>query len=313
MRLIMMGTGGFAVPTFRALLESRHDVLALVTRPARPVHGRRKEPHNPMLEEARQQGAHVLQPETANCDEARSELASLQADLLVVCDYGEILKPATLAVAKQGGINLHASLLPKYRGAAPINWAIYHGEEETGVTVIHMTPGLDAGPCIAQSRMEIGPDETAPEVETRLAARGAELVCAVVDRLEAGQAQPVEQDTQQATRAPRLKKSDGQVAWSRTAEQIKNQVRAFKPWPQTYTFLNREGREPLRLILHRVAVQMGDAPVPAGTVLRADDELLVATGEDLLRILEIQPAGKRVMSAEEFLRGHAIEPGERFG
>src|SRR6185295_7456792 len=150
-------------------------------------------------------GLPVLAPESINTDEARADLARFAPDLLVVCDYGQLLSPATLAVAGLGGINLHGSLLPKYRGAAPINWAMYHGERETGATVIHMTPQLDAGPSIAQAKTSIGPDETAVELEPRLAALGAPLVLESIELLRAGKAKPILQDAAQATRAPRLK------------------------------------------------------------------------------------------------------------
>jgi methionyl-tRNA formyltransferase len=165
----------------------------------------------------------------------------------VVCDYGQILAPATLATARRGGVNLHGSLLPKYRGAAPINWAIYHGETESGVTVIHITPQIDAGPCIAQARTAIGPDETAAELEVRLAELGAGLMCEAIDLLEEGRQQALPQDAALAGKAPRLKKSDGLIDWRRPAAAIKNHVRAMEPWPKTYTFWHRCDGPPLRL------------------------------------------------------------------
>jgi methionyl-tRNA formyltransferase len=208
---------------------------------------------------------------------------------------------------------LHASLLPKYRGAAPINWAIYQGETETGVTVIHITPRVDAGPAIAQARTPIGPDETAADLEPRLAELGAPLVIGAIAAIESGTERPIEQDPAQATRAPRLKKELGAVDWTRSAAAIKNQARALQPWPKTYTFWQREGSEPLRLILDRVHVEPGASGRP-GTVLEASgDRLVIATGEGGLAIDAIQPAGKRVLSAGEFLRGYPVQLGERFG
>ena len=153
-----------------------------------------------------------------------------------------------------GGVNLHASLLPKYRGAAPINWAIYHGETETGVTVIHMTPQIDAGPCIAQARVAIGPDETAAELEPRLAELGARLICETIDLLEAGRVEAIPQDAALASKAPRLKKTDGLIDWSRPAAAIKNHIRAMEPWPKTYTFWHRPDGPPVRLILGPASV-----------------------------------------------------------
>ncbi len=194
MRLVMMGTGPFAVPTFRGLIASSHVVAALVTRPDRPAHRREKTPVNPMREVARQHGLKVFEPESINSPEAQAQLRELAADLFVVCDYGQILARETLTLARHGGINLHASLLPKYRGAAPINWAIYHGETETGVTVIHMTPQLDAGPSLVQHRTPIGPTETAPELEVRLAEIGSKAVLEAIDKLVRGESGGIVQD-----------------------------------------------------------------------------------------------------------------------
>jgi methionyl-tRNA formyltransferase len=313
MRLIMMGTGPFAVPTFRRLLESRHEIPLLVTRPARPVHGKTQAEVNPMRELAQQRGLRVFEPEGINSDEARAELAKHQPDLFVVCDYGQILQPETLTIARLGGINLHASLLPKYRGAAPINWAIYHGDLETGVTVIHMTPKVDAGPAIAQARISIGLNDTAAELEPRLAELGAPLVLKAIDDLEAGKAEPISQNPDLATRAPRLKKSDGQIDWSRSAQAIKNQIRAMQPWPKSYTYWQRPGGESLRLIIESVEVLPGGVGHP-GEILEATGEaLVVATGDGGLKIKELQPSGKRVMTAGDFLRGQPVRPGHKFG
>ena len=201
MRVIMMGTGPFAVPTFQRLYGSRHEVLALVTRPPRPVHGKSRAETNPMRELAAAHGTRIHEPDDVNAPAARAVIASYQPDLLVVCDYGQILAPAVLEIARLGGINLHASLLPKYRGAAPINWAIYHGETRSGVTVIHMTPQLDAGPAIVQRDTPIGADETAGELEPRLAELGAAAVEEAMANLEAGTARPIEQNPAEATRA----------------------------------------------------------------------------------------------------------------
>jgi methionyl-tRNA formyltransferase len=341
MRVIMMGTGPFAVPTLRALYTSRHSVLALVTRPPRPVHGKSQAQVNPMRELAVQHGTRVHEPQNINTPGARAVLASYQSDLLVVCDYGQILAPETLEMARLGGINLHGSLLPKYRGAAPVQWAVYHGETETGATVIHMMPRVDAGPAIAQVRTPIGGEETAAELELRLSELGVPLVIESIDALEAGTAKAIPQDASQATRAPRLTKELGAVDWSRSAAAIANQVRALQPWPKTYTFWQRAGGAPLRLILEKVHVEplasgvspgatgvspvsaapgaSGVSPVPAGpqgpdTIVKADrDSLLVATGDGVLAIDQLQPAGKRIFSTAEFLRGYSVRVGARFG
>jgi methionyl-tRNA formyltransferase len=333
-----MGTGPFAVPMLRAMYDGPHEVIALVTQPPRPTHKRGEEPQNPMRTVAVEHGTPVFDPESVNTPEAQAQLAALRPDLLLVADYGQILAPATLAVARHGGINAHASLLPKYRGAAPINWAIYHGEEETGVTLIHMTAGLDAGPCIAQAKTPIGLDETAAEVEPRLAQIAATLVRGAVERIAGGE--PIDgipQDKALATRARRLRKTDGVIDWTRTADEIKHQIRALEPWPKTYTFWRRAAGPPVRLILGRVEVVTTIRfDVPPGTVIvaqsggivpvrpeededlpirlpRSQGELVIATGNRALSILSLQPAGKRLMQIDEFLRGHPVKLGETFG
>jgi methionyl-tRNA formyltransferase len=314
LRLIMMGTGPFAVPTFRALFDTRHTVVALVTQPARPTHRHGSPPPTPMRDVAQQYGTPVLAPENVNTQAARAELADLAPDLFVVADFGQILSSETLAVANQGGINLHGSLLPKYRGAAPINWAIYRGDSETGVTVIHMTPRVDAGPCLAQARTPIDAEENAVELETRLAELGAPLVCRAIEDLSRGRFEPLPQDPAMASPARRLRKTDGQIDWSRGAVAIKNQVRALEPWPKTYTFWHRAGGAPLRLILGRTAVRDDVPPAPPGTVVCAHgDELAIACGQAALAIREIQPSGKRLFTAGEFLRGYGVRCGQSFG
>jgi methionyl-tRNA formyltransferase len=208
---------------------------------------------------------------------------------------------------------LHASLLPKYRGAAPINWALYHGETETGVTVIHMTPQLDAGPAIAQGRLAIGPYDTAAEIEPRLAEIGAPLVLESIAALEAGTAKPLQQDASQATKAPRLKKELGAIDWTRSAVAIKDQIRALQPWPKSYTFWHRGEGEPMRLILDRVRLEPELRGEPGVVLEAAGERLVVAAGEGALAIEMIQPAGKRSMAAGEFLRGNPVDVGERLG
>ena len=317
MKIVVMGTGGFAVPSFKALVDSKHVVSALFTRPARLATGRRQPPVNPMREFAEVAQIPVLSPESIDSPEAHHELKQLEPDLLVVCDYGQILASATLQLARYGGINLHASLLPKYRGAAPINWAIYHGESETGVTVIHMTRQLDGGPCLIQRKAAIGAEETAVELEERLAELGAEAVAQGLELLASGHGESsgILQDTALVTQAPRLKKADGQVHWSRTAQQINNQVRAFKPWPRSYTDLFRPDCKPIRLILDKVSVA-DDSPqnLKPGTIIALHkNRLLVATGLGSLSLERLQPTGKRVLAIDEFLRGYSLNSDVFFG
>jgi methionyl-tRNA formyltransferase len=314
LRIVVMGTGPFAVPMFRALYDSRHQVVALVTQPPRAARGNRAPPVNPMRQVAESHGTPVLHPESVNTPEAREPLAALWPDLFVVADYGQILSPETLGVAPLGGVNLHGSLLPKYRGAAPINWAIWRGDRETGVTVIHMTPRVDAGPCLSQRRLTIGDEETAMELEHRLAELGAPLVCETIEALLAGDVKPLEQDPALASSARRLRKADGEVNWTKSAKQIHLQVRALEPWPRTASYLHRNGHPPLRLILGRVAASNDGGHLPPGTIVEANSERLrVATSEGALDLLEVQPIGKRMMPVGDFLRGHPVAVGERLG
>lgn len=314
MRLAMMGTGPFGVPTFRGLYATHHVVVALVTGPLKR-RARRPVPSSPLRPIAEEHCTPIFDPEDVNCEECRARLSEYGADLLVVCDYGQILSGETLATTPLGGVNLHGSLLPKYRGAAPVNWAIYHGETETGVSVIHMTPRVDAGPVIEQGRTPIGPDETAPQVEARLSELGAAHMLRAIDALEAGTARELPQDPALASKAPRIKKTDGLVDWSRPAEAIRNQVRAMEPWPKTYTFWHRPKGPPMRLILGPVsAADASDPTVPPGTVLEAPgDRIVVAAGEGAVVLETLQPAGKRMLEVREFLRGYHVRPGERFG
>ena len=284
MRLLMLGTGPFAVPTLQALASSNHDLLQVVTRPPR---GRAKNSANPVWQAAHDLQLETWAPETVNAVDAQAQLRQLAADLLVVCDYGEILKPATLNVACLGGINLHGSLLPKYRGAAPVQWAILNGEQETGNSVIQMTPGLDAGPCLAQQTTCIDPEETAAELESRLAILGATLVCQVVDDIAAGHTAPVQQNPSLNTKAPRLQKADGLLDWSQPSTHIKNQIRALIPWPRAFTFWHRPQGEPLRLNIDKVRSVVGKPEAPPGTVLVADTQLVVQAGDGRVEICHL--------------------------
>jgi len=312
MRLVLIGTGPFAVPAFRGLYETNHTIVALVTKPFVQRQGRRRVPFPPLRDLAHARGTPIIDPMDLNGEQARPQLLGCQADLLVVCDYGQILSAATLSTSRLGGINLHGSLLPRYRGAAPINWAIYHGETETGISVIHMTPRLDAGPVMAQGTLAIDPEETAVELEDRLAEIGSWLVRRAIDSIEAGRWEALPQDPALASKAPRLKKTDGLIDWKRPAAAIKNQVRAMQPWPKAYTFWRRPDGEPLRLVVGPVSVI--DEPgrdVPPGTVLEASgDRLLVASSQGAVLLNNVQPAGKRMLSATEFLCGYRVKPGQ---
>jgi methionyl-tRNA formyltransferase len=320
LRLVMMGTGTFAEPVFAALLEAGLQVVGLVTQPDRAVGSERsttRQGQRGMQEIARGRDIPVFQPESVNTPEGVVGLMAFRPDLLVVAAYGQILSKDVLAVAPQGGINVHASLLPKYRGAAPIAWAIYHGETQTGVTIIRMSVYLDAGDILAQEALAIGPDETAGAVEARLAPVGARLAVQIIHQIAAGTTQGTKQDKAQVTKAPKLTKEQGVIDWGRPAALVCNHVRAMQPWPTAYTYFHHAGAAPQRLIVHKAAAQdaAGQPPASPGTPAQTDGQrLLVWAGDGrLVEVRELQPAGKRRMAAADFLRGHALRPGDRFG
>ncbi|HZU35015.1 MAG TPA: methionyl-tRNA formyltransferase [Gemmataceae bacterium] len=316
MRLVMMGTGTFAEPTFKALLAGRHQVVGLVTNPDRPS-GRDRSMLRGMKQVALEHNIPVFQPESINTPEGVAGLQAFQPDLLVVAAYGQILSRDVLAVPPLGGINVHASLLPKYRGAAPIAWAIYHGERQTGVTIIRMSVQLDAGDMLAQEAIDIGPQETTGELEARLAQLGARLAVETVEKLAAGPVQGQPQDKTQATKAPKLTKEHGAIDWTRPAAAVCNQIRAMQPWPTPYTYLHRAGQPPVRLIVLQASPAQADARGHApGELVPTEDQpafRVAAGGNTAVDIASVQPAGKRAMRAEEFLRGHRLQPGDRLG
>jgi methionyl-tRNA formyltransferase len=318
-----MATGGFALPTFRALLEHEHAVVGLFTQPDRTGQGHHHH-LNPLKELALERGLPVLQPQSAKTSEAIASLAALVPDLCVVAAYGQILSAELLAVPRLGAINVHASILPKYRGAAPIQTAILQGETETGITIFQIEPKLDAGPILGIERTPIGAKETSGELELRLSILGADLTLRVVDQIATGTTQPIIQDSTQASRAPRLKKESGLIEWNRSPRQIDCQVRALQPWPLAYSTLamrNEKGGggpgRSLRLIVLEVApaptLSAIDWSVLPGTVLPCDNKrLVVQAGGGPVEIDRLQPEGKRAMTAAEFLAGYPVRPGDRF-
>jgi methionyl-tRNA formyltransferase len=321
LRLVVMGTGPFAVPMFRALVDSPHAIVAVVTRPAHAPPGRRPPP-NPMRAAAVAAGLPILDPERVNDPAATAAVAALAPDLLVVCDYGQILAPAVLAAAPLGGLNLHGSLLPRHRGAAPVQWTILEGDPLAGVSVIHMTPALDAGNVIMARAVPVEPRETAAALESRLADLGAGAVLEAIERLQATVAagQPAAavgtpQEQEKATRAPRLTKADGVVDWTLPAARIERLRRALEPWPRATTFFTRADGARQRLVLADVeVVSTGSAAAPGTVTSTADGRLIVACGAGTaLEITRLVPEGRREMSAAEFLRGSPLAVGARLG
>lgn len=320
MKVLFLGTGPFAVPSLKAIHESEHELVGLVTRPA-PANLRRKQkpPANPMREAAEELGLRVWDPVNINSAEGIDVLKTSQADLLVVCDYGQILSPEALGVTALGGINLHGSLLPKYRGAAPVHWAIYHGDTETGVSVIHMTPRLDGGPILEQVAVAIEPNESQPELEGRLSEMGKAAVLSAIQQLEGWDRETDIGDLQnasQVSKAPRLTKEQGQVDWQQPAEQIRNQIRAFQPWPGSYTWLLQPDQDPLRLVIGQaqtISPAEANGLVPGQVRVDESHRLWVKTSDGCLEILRLQPAGKRMMVTADFLRGYAPGPDATMG
>jgi methionyl-tRNA formyltransferase len=312
LRLVMMGTGEFALPTFLSLYDSPHQVVGLFTQPDRVGRGHHQHPH-PMKEAALEYGTPVFQPERVNSPESLSDLRSLAADVCVVAAYGQILSAKLLGIPRLGAMNLHASLLPKYRGAAPVQYAVWKGEPETGVTIFKIEPRLDAGPILGVVKTAIGPKETAGELETRLAELAVPLTHYVLHQFETGEIHGTLQDASQVTRAPRLKKEDGLIDWTRTAVEIDCHIRAMQPWPNPYTFLQQSGRPPLRILVLDVEAAERESRAEPGTILQADQERLAVQAADaVVEIRRLRPEGKRAMVAGEFLRGHSLQVGDRF-
>jgi methionyl-tRNA formyltransferase len=303
-RIIMLGTGDFALPTFEHLCETGHGVVALFTQPDRPQGRKQLLIPSRIKQAALARRIRVEQPEDINAASSLDLIRSLDPDLLVTAAYGQILSADLLSIPPLGGINLHGSILPAYRGAAPVARAIEHGEAETGVTVIRMTPKIDAGGMVAFARTPIDPDETAGELEDRIAFLGAPLVAEAIAELVAGTAKILPQDRSKVTKAPKLRKEDGRIDWTRSNLEIHNLVRAMQPWPVASTYwLRADGA--VRLIVHETKPVEGQgAP---GQVLEASgDHLVVAAAAGAVRLLRVQLEGKKPCSAEDFLRGHQL-------
>jgi methionyl-tRNA formyltransferase len=308
LRIVFFGTPEFAVPTLDALLTSRHRVVGVVTRPDRPRGRGQQVSDAPVKRRAREASLPVLQPARLKDDAFMPALAGLDADLGVVAAYGKILTADVLRTPRHGMVNVHASLLPRYRGAAPVHRAIVGGERETGVTIMRVVMALDAGPMLAVVRRPIGPDDTSVQVERDLARLGAALLVSTVDALASGRVTETPQDEAAATYAHRLTREDGLIDWTQPAARIHDLVRGLHPWPHAYAFLGDR-----RFIILRSAPVSESSAASPGTIVRAaGDDLRVATGDSTLRILEIQAEGKRPMTVREFLAGHRLTSGAHF-
>ena len=310
LRVVYCGTGRFGLATLRTLIHGPHDVVSVVTQPDRRT-GRARRRSRPIAEAASEAGVPVLEPACCNDGSFAVELDRVGCDVAVLVAYGQKIGAKLLSVPRLGWINLHASLLPAYRGAAPIAWALVEGATKTGVTVIQVAERIDTGDILAQEEVAIREEENADELERRMADVGAELVMKVLEDLEAGHASPVPQDGRRASRAPRIHKDDGRIDWSVPARKVSGLVSAMTPWPGAQTAMASVEGGALPILIRRgVAVDGGGAP---GEVLAAGpDGMTVACGQGALRVMELQAAGGKRLSVRDFLNGHPIKVGDSF-
>jgi methionyl-tRNA formyltransferase len=309
LRIVFFGTPAFAVPSLEALIASRHKVVAVVSQPDRPKgRGQHVQP-TPTHLVADRSGIPVLQPTRIRDEAFLQQIRDLTPDLGVVAAFGRILPDALLQLPSLGMINVHASLLPRYRGAAPVQRAVLAGETETGVTIMRVVQELDAGPTFASVSVPISADATSGDIEAALARAGADLLVQVVDSIAAGTARETPQDVSLATHAAKVTKAEGAIDWGETASMIHNKVRGLQPWPLASTQLDGQ-----RFVLRRTAVADASTDLPPGTIAEArGDSLVVACGGGTtLRILDLQPEGRRAMSAREFLAGRRLDSTHRF-
>jgi methionyl-tRNA formyltransferase len=320
MRIVFIGTGEIGVPTLRALLDSEHEVVAVVTQPDKPVGREQRIEPPPIKKVITRSGGfqtgvgrsaageppllEVLQPAKIKDPQAIEEVRALKPDVIVVVAYGQILPLDVLEIPRLACLNLHASLLPRWRGAAPIQATIAAGDCETGITVMHMDEGLDTGDILLQSSVEILPNDTGGSLHDRLAQIAPEALLESLRLLAAGSAPRIPQDNARATYAPKLKREHGQIDWSESAEAIERRIRAYNPWPGAFM---KVGRQNLKVFSASVVDRTGQP----GEILRNDKDLIVVTGKGALSLAEVQLEGKRRMTAAEFLRGHGALAGVR--
>jgi len=314
-RIVFCGTPSFAVPTLKHLLaQSDFEIVGVITQPDRPRGRGMQVPASPVKETALAAGVTVHQPEKIRAPEAEALLRKLAPDCIVIIAYGQIIPARLLPIPKLGWINLHASLLPKYRGAAPINWAIVNGETRTGLTTMRIDAGMDTGEMLLQREVEIGAKETAPELAARMAGWGALVMAETLRGLAAGTITPKPQDNAEATYAPMLKKEDGRIDWKRPATEIYNRMRGFAPWPGGYTTFRSQSchvwGEPVSKE-GSAGLASGAAP---GTLFGEREELFVMSGDaTVLRVGTVQVEGRKPVKAADFANGARLKSGERFG
>ena len=309
LRLVFMGTPEFAVPALQALLESEDTVVGVVCQPDKPA-GRRLDLHAPPVKDcARAHAVPVFQPQKIRTPEALEHLRDWRPDLIVVAAYGKILPRTMLDLPACGCINIHASLLPKYRGAAPMQWAIAQGETHSGVTIMQVSEELDAGDILLQQSVALNPDETGGSLHDTLATLGAQALMEAMALFKQGKLGATPQDKDAVTYAPLLKKEDGEIDWTHSAVSIERRIRAFHPWPSSYTWL---GNKRLKILAARLSTVEG-AAAPGTIINRQDKALTVATGHGRLTLDRVQLEGKKAMPTAAFLAGHNLRPGDRLG
>ena len=308
MRILFMGTAGFAVPTLKALLASRHRLVGVVTQPDRPAGRGRQVAVSLVKRVALEAGTPIYQPEKVRSEEFVELVREMSPDTIVVAAFGQIIPEAVLDIPRFGSINVHASLLPKYRGAAPVHHALFNGETRTGVTTMLMDPGLDTGPILLQTEVEIRPEDDEGTLEARLAEIGAELLLATLDALEHGTLTSKPQDDSLATRAPSVRREDCEINWDEDARAIVNRVRGCTPRPGAYTFWQGS---PLKIWCCRAVEEAEPAGEPARVVDVGPEGIVVQAGRGAVLLTEVQPENRKRMGAGEFARGYRIAKGVR--
>ena len=311
LRIVFCGTPEFAVPSLRRLAERpEFSMEAVITQPDRPRGRGQHVSSSPVKEAALELGLHVYQPETIKSESAQEFLKRVAPDAVVIIAYGQIIPARLLTIPRLGWLNLHASLLPRYRGAAPIHWAIANGETITGLTTMQIDAGMDTGPTLLRREVEIGPDETAPELAARMSDIGTELIAESLLRFDRGEISPVPQEEETASYAPILKKGDGRIDWTRPAQQIYNRMRGFAPWPGSYSTFRGQTCHLWGRPETSGAVVARNAP---GEVISSSKESYVVCGEGTcLRLESVQIEGRKKISAREFANGARIAPGDGF-
>ncbi len=307
MKIVFMGTPAFAVPVLSKLFDVGHDIVAVYSQPDRPSGRGKKLAPTPVKQFALNNGLKVRQPKSLRSEEVQAELASLSPDVIVVAAYGLFLPPPVLGLPPLGCLNIHPSMLPKYRGPSPVVSAVLNGDEGTGVTIMKLDEGMDSGPILAQRKVQVGDDETAPELTERLFGLGGDLLVEILPLWESGHVEARPQNDSQATITSLIKKEDGEIDWNVSAEEIARMVRAFQPWPGTFSYWNGK-------LVKIISASAADGDLPPGRVVTLkDDGLGIGTGDGVLKVTSLQIEGKKAMSVREFSQGHPQFVGTELG